>query len=52
MAQTIPTQSIKFGNSNAQYDGAIGSYNTTVYKSDDDEQIIHWLPPLNPNTRH
>ena len=52
MAQTIPTQSIKLGNSNTQYVGAIGSYNTTVYKSDDDEQIIHWLSPLNSNTRH
>ena len=52
MAQTILTQSINFGDNNAHCGNTIGSYNTTVYKSDDDEQIMRWLSPLEPNTRH
>ena len=51
MAQTTPTQSIEFGNNNAHCGNTIGSYNTTVYKSDD-ERIMRWLSPLAPNTRH
>ena len=26
--------------------------NTTVYNSDEDAQIMRWLSPLEPNTRH
>ena len=52
MAQTTPTQWINFGDNNAHCGNTIGSYNTTVYKSDDDEQIMRWLSPLEPTARH
>ena len=30
----------------------IGSYNTIIYKSDEDVQIMNWLSPLRPDNRH
>ena len=45
MAHPTHTKSIKFGNT-------IGSYSTTVYKSEEDAQIMRWLSPLEPDTRH
>jgi len=44
-------QSIKFGDNNANCGNTIGSYNKTVYKSDEDVQIMRWLSPLEPS-RH
>ena len=52
MAQATHTQSIRFGNNNANCGNTTGSYNTTVYKSDEDAQIILWLSPLEPKNRH
>ena len=52
MAQTTHTQSMRFGNNNANCGNISGSYNTTVYKSDEDVQIIRWLSPLEPEIRH
>jgi len=44
--------STKFGDNNANCGNTIGSYNKTVYKSDEDLQIMRWLSPLEPNNRH
>ena len=52
MAHFARTQSIKFGDHNENCGNTIGSYNTTVYKSDEDAQILRWLSPIEPNTRH
>ena len=52
MAHFARTQSIKFGDHNENCGNTIGSYNTTVYKSDQDAQILRWLSPIEPNTRH
>jgi len=49
MAQISPSVSI--GDGNANTGNIIGSFNN-IYKSDDDEQIMRWLSPLEPNTRH
>jgi len=52
MAQNIHTQSVAFGNNNANCGNTIGSYNTTIYSSDEDAKIMHWLSPLEPDKRH
>ena len=52
MAQATHTRLIKFGDNNANCGNTIGSYNKTVYKSDEDVQIMRWLSPLEPNNRH
>ena len=52
MAQTTHTQWIEFGDNNTNCGNTIGSYNTTVYKSDEDAQILRWLSPLEPENRH
>ena len=52
MAQTSHTQFVNIGDGNAHCGNVIGSYNNTVYKSDEDEQIMRWLSPLEPNNRH
>ena len=58
MAQIPHTQSIRFGDNNANCGNTIGSNNKTVYngivniKSDEDAQIMRWLSPLEPEIRH
>ena len=52
MAQATHTQSSRFGNNNINSGNTIGSYNTTVYKFDKDAQIMNWLSPLEPDSRH
>ena len=52
MAQNIHIQSIAFGDNNDNCGNTIGSYNTTVYSSDEDAKIMHWLSPLEPDKRH
>jgi len=55
MAQTTHTQSITFGNNNANCSTTIGSYNTTtttIYNSDEDAKIMGWLSPLESDNRH
>jgi len=49
MAQSADIPSIGFGNQNANCGNTIGSYNTIVYRSDEDEQISRWLSPLEPS---
>ena len=51
MAQTTLKQSINIGDNNSNCNNTIGSYNN-IYKSDEDEQIMRWLSPLEPNNRH
>ena len=51
MAQTAH---IKIGDGNKVTDSGniIGSFNKIIYKSDEDEQIMRWLSPLEPGNRH
>ena len=52
MAQATHTQSVKFGDNNTNCGNTIGRYNKTVYKSDENVEIMRWLSPLEPNSRH
>ena len=52
MALAANIQSVKFGDNNANCGNTIGSYNKTVYKSDEDAQILRWLSALEPKSRH
>ena len=52
MTQTAHRRSIRFGDNNDNCGNTIGSYNKTVYKSDEDAQIMRWLSPLEPENRH
>ena len=52
MAHTLPTVSVNFGDTNYQSGNITGSFNTTLYKSDEDAQIMRWLSPLEPKNRH
>jgi len=52
MAQTTHIQSVNFGDNNTNCNNTIGSYNTTVYQSDEDARIMHWLSPLETGNRH
>jgi len=46
MAQTTHTHSVNYSGN------IIGSFNNSFYKSDEDERIMRWLSPLEPNNRH
>ena len=52
MAQSAHTQSMRFGDNNANCGIISGSYNTTSCQSDGGEQIMRWLSPLEPENRH
>ena len=53
MAPIPNTHSVKISNSNVNSGNIIGSFNnTTMYKSDEDAQIMRWLTPLEPGNRH
>jgi len=53
MAQTSNTHRVKFGDGNVNCGNITGSFNnTTIYKSDEDVQIMRWLSPLEPGNRH
>ena len=52
MAHTLHTQSVNIGHGNYQSGNITGSFNTTLYKSDEDAQIMRWLSPLEPSNRH
>ena len=47
MSQTADIRLVNINSGNT-----IGSYNKTVYKSDEDAEIMRWLSPLEPNDRH
>ena len=44
-------QSVSFGDGNSNCGNISGSFNT-INTSDEDEQIMRWLSPLEPNKRH
>ena len=50
MDQTSHMLSLRLGDGNV-LSGNIGSFNT-IYTSNEDAQIMRWLSPLEPNTRH
>ena len=52
MAQTINTNAVTYGDGNINCPNINNSYNTTVYKSDKDAEIMRWLSPLEPDIRH
>jgi len=52
MAQTTGAHTITFGDGNDNCGNINNSYNTTVYKSDKDAEIMRWLSPLEPDNRH
>jgi len=53
MAQTSQMYSVSIGDGNAHCGNIIGSFNnSTFYKSEEDAQIMRWLSPLEPNSRH
>ena len=52
MAHTMHTQSITFGDNNANCNNTIGCYNTTIYSSDEDAKIMGWVSPLESENRH
>ena len=52
MAYTTNAHSITFGDGNANSGNITDSFNTTVYRSDEHAEIMHWLSLLEPNNRH
>ena len=52
MAQTTSTHRVTFGDGNTHCGNIANSFNTTVYNSDEDAKIMHWLSPLQPENRH
>ena len=52
MGQTASTHTITFGDENDNCGNINNSYNTIVYKSDEDVEIMRWLSPLEPDNRH
>jgi len=52
MASTPNAHSVKSSDSNANSGHITDSFNTTIYKSDEDDQILRWLSPLEPGYRH
>jgi len=52
MASTPNTHLVKFGDGNVNSGHITGSFNTTIYKSDEDGHIMRWLSPLEPGNRH
>jgi len=51
MAQTSYSVSLDFGNENANSGNFENCFNT-IYKSDEDAKIMHWLTPIEPGKRH
>ena len=44
--------SVNMGDGNVQSGNITSSFNSYVYKSDGDAEILRWLSPLEPNKRH
>jgi len=44
--------SVTFGDGNTNCGNIDNSVNTTIYNSDEDAKIMHWLSPLEPESRH
>jgi len=52
MAQTTSTKTVTFGDGNTACGNISNSFNTTIYNSEEDKEIMHWLSPLEPGDRH
>jgi len=52
MAQSTNVQSVSMGDGNSHCGNIVGSFNNTVYRSDDGAEIMRWLSPLEPSSRH
>ena len=52
MAQNTHTLSVTMGDGNVHSGNITSSFNSYVYKSDEDAEIMRWLSPLEPNKRH
>ena len=53
MAPTPDTHSVRIGDGNVNSGNITNSFNsTTIYKSDEDANIMNWLSPLEPGNRH
>ena len=50
MAQN--TLSVTIGDSNIHSRNITSSFNSYVYKSDEEAEVMRWLSPLEPNNRH
>ena len=52
MEWATDTQSVSFGDGNSNCGNLIGGFNTTIFNSDKDAEIMRWLSPLEPDNRH
>jgi len=52
MARTTHNRSVNMGDRNSNCANITHSFNITIYKADEDAQIMRWLSPLEPNKRH
>ena len=52
MAQNTRILSVNMGDRNVQSGNITSSFNSYVYKSDEDAAITRWLSPLEPHNRH
>ena len=52
MAQTAKQHSLKFGGGNVNCGNITGSFNTAIYKREEDALVMRWLSPLEPGSRH
>ena len=52
MAQTSDMLSVSYGDGNSNCGNITGSFNSTFYMSNEGAQIMRWLSPLEPNSRH
>ena len=52
MAQNTHMLSVTMGDGNVHSGNITSSFNSYVYKSDQDAEIMRWLSPLEPHNRH
>ena len=52
MAQNTHRLSVNMGDGNVQSGNITSSFNSYVYKSDQDAEIMRWLSPLESHNRH
>jgi len=52
MAQDAHSLSVTMGDGNIHSGNITSSFNSYVYKSDEDAEVMRWLSPLQPNNRH
>jgi len=52
MAQITNTLTVKLGDGSVNSGNIDNSFNTVVYQSKEDAEIMRWLSPLEPGNRH